>query len=87
MPLSDQEIRRLFVLLEREGWFWRDNLIYSPKETMWLSGDKPWTHDVVDFYERMNGRLARIETTCGCDEAVSDTASLVSVLAAMQPDG
>jgi hypothetical protein len=54
---------------------------------MWLSGDKPWTHDVVDFHKRMNGRLARIETTCGCDEAVSDTASLVSVLAAMQPDG
>jgi hypothetical protein len=88
MPLTDEQKQTLFALLEVSGWTWRNDSIYAPNDTMWLSRDTPWGDDVTDFYDRMRGRRARIENNRGCwdvEPAVFDVASLIAVLKSMQP--
>ncbi len=87
MPLSDDEKQTLFGLLEGAGWSWRDDVIYTPNRSMWLTRQTPWMDDIVDFYERMTLRIERLRKNLIGDNAISDTSSLVEVLVAtMQPD-
>lgn len=89
MPLTDQQKQTLFALLEESGWAWRDDAIHAPNDTMWLNCDTPWVDDVVDFYDRMCGRRARIENNrergWDVEPAAFDVASLIAVLKSMQP--
>ena len=89
MPLSAEQTQKLFRSLERNGWYWRDDTIYAPNETMWLCRDEPWVGDIVDFYERMCGRRSRIHNNrdnWDAKPAVADVDSLVAVLDSLQPN-
>ena len=89
MPLSAEQTQKLFRSLERNGWYWRDDTIYAPNETMWLCRDEPWVGDIVDFYERMCGRRSRIHNNrdnWDAKPAVADVDSLVAVLESLQPN-
>ena len=90
MPLTESERADLFESLEARGWFWRDDTIYAPNSSMWLLGQTPWVGDLVDFHERMCGRLQRnenhgwlCENAQDHDDLVMDTRSLVEVLTRM----
>ena len=89
MPLSAEQTQKLFTLLERNGWQWREDIIYAPNETMWLGRDEPWVGDIVDFYERMCGRRSRIHSNAdhyNTVPAYSDVDSLVFVLETLRPN-
>lgn len=89
MPLSTPQKHSLFSLLELNGWTWRDDIIYAPRETMWLTRDEPWVGDVVEFYERMVGRRSRIngnQDRWDTSSAFADVDSLVAALEKMQPN-
>jgi hypothetical protein len=57
--LTERQKKQLFAGLEVRGWVWREDFIYAPHGTMWLSGMQPWSGDLRDFHERMVGRLQR----------------------------
>ena len=61
MPLSDAQRLELLAALGKIGWNYKQQSIYAPNETMWLSVSCPWMQDLPDFFERMKGRLARIQ--------------------------
>lgn len=89
MSLSAGQKHKLFTLLERSGWQWRDDIVYAPNETMWLGRDEPWGGDIVDFYERMFGRRSRIDSNrddYDPEPAYKDVDSLVVVLETLQPN-
>jgi hypothetical protein len=83
MALTESECGRLLDALEKLGWHRRDNFLYAPHETMWLSIIQPWVDDgLQEFHDRMVGRLKRCRTFCN-QNAVDDTAGLVRVLSEM----
>jgi hypothetical protein len=85
MALSEAQCRRLFDELEKIGWCRRNDSLYAPQATMWLSLSTPWTGDLQDFHERMHGRLERVVKMCS-HAAVDDVRGLVQVLDMMLSD-
>lgn len=87
MPLNNQQREGLLKMLEAKGWFWRDDFIFAPNETMSLHGATPWDKNLPDFYERMVGRKQRIiknkayhRDETDHKKVVDDVSSLVDVL-------
>ena len=87
MPLTEPQRTSLFAALESRGWQWREQFIYAPHDTMWLSGSQPWVGDLSEFHERMCGRLHRNEQSGWAypqasdhEHLVADTRSLVEAL-------
>jgi hypothetical protein len=90
MPLSDAQRLELLAALEKIGWHYKEQFIYAPNETMWLLVSCPWTEDLPDFFERMKGRLSRIQNNKGSPAAiveyqkgVDDVTGLIEVLRKM----
>jgi hypothetical protein len=83
MPLTESQRNRLFEELDKIGWRKRDNFLYAPNETVWLLVSEPWSGDLLDFHERMIGRLERIKNNGGRNNADDDVTGLIQVLKAM----
>jgi hypothetical protein len=83
VPLTPTQKENLFAALLERGWTWREDFIFAPHESIWLAKERPWEHDLADFRERMEARLARIAAARLDDEALSDTSQLVAALAAL----
>src|SRR5262249_17396387 len=61
MPLTEHQRQQLFARLESRGWFWEEDIIYSPNKRFWFSKDKPWVGgDLYDFRDRMLGKMHRV---------------------------
>ena len=89
MLLAPQEESTLFTLLADVGWRWRDDTLFAPYESIWLSRPA-WTEDLQDFHKRMVRRVERIENNREGHQNVStyyrtlfDTQSLAWTLRAL----
>jgi len=78
VPLTEPQRKELLAGLEARGWTWRDEFIYAPHATMWLSGSLPWVGDLPEFHERMSGRLQRNMQAGGMYEEEADHQNLVA---------
>jgi hypothetical protein len=95
VELTERQKEQLFAGLEARGWAWREDVIYAPHGSMWLSRSHPWSGDLPDFHERMVGRLQRNMEAGGMYDSpadhqrlVADTRGLVETLAELltEPD-
>jgi hypothetical protein len=86
--MNSADWNTLLSLLEARDWKWSDETLYAPRETMWLMRE-PWADPVQVFFERMEGRLTRIQRNLAAAgeadreqvaNALSDVAILVDVL-------
>lgn len=87
MALSHEQREALLDNLEARGWFYRENFIYAPNQTMWLLATEPWQGDLAEFHERMVGRKQRVIKNAGFHDnqeqhknVVDDTASLIAAI-------
>ena len=83
------EAKKLFTILQSNGWSDEGDNIMEPSGTIWLNKNCPWTGSSEDFLERMAARLERIkdrekyleeEYGKSSELAKRDTASLIECL-------
>ncbi len=89
-PIGEEETRRLFAALEEIGWNWKENALFAPSGSMYLTRVLSWTGGLAGLRDTMVGRSLRIRSTLehegddtGGPESLADVRGLVKVLDAL----